>query len=334
MRCVSCNRRVEGKSLDNLKASDGRCPGCGHLFVADPAREVFSDVAVRKAVSRVSADGTVRFLPEHLGYELQRGINARISRSIWSFAGSAVLLMAVLVLLANPAIEKFIGVLMAGAMAVGLILHAFGLRARPDVFGLATRYLAVNPSPQTVPPTDRLLEAERNKELKGLGVANQIVVCQEQRHAEFLIANEFALHHACPVIGPNGYLMDLYPGLSDRLVRGPAVDVFVLHDFTPDGVDFARSMSELPRWLGQADRAKLFDVGLITRHLADSRLVLRALTKNSARGNALFLDGCAEITGVRPALLIGALAQSLEDHQPLRFDRKHDNSSDAVWDSE
>ena len=33
MRCVGCEHKVKGKSLE---ASGPRCPNCGHRFVADP----------------------------------------------------------------------------------------------------------------------------------------------------------------------------------------------------------------------------------------------------------------------------------------------------------
>jgi DNA-directed RNA polymerase subunit RPC12/RpoP len=330
LRCVGCKGKVKGKNLDSLKDSGGRCPHCGHRFVADPAKDGIGDVAVAKAVERVSAEGKVRFLPEHLGYELQRRVSARRARGRAFLAVGAVLALVVLFL----ALKKMIIVAFVVAIvAFGLLAAGLARRRQRDMVSLAARFLAVNPSPHAVPPTTELVEAARARWTPGLAVARRIVVCQHTRHAEFLVANDFALQFVCPVLGPGGSLIDLYPGLAERLAQS-AAEVFVLHDFTPEGVAFARTMRELPQWLGRASADKLCFVGLAARHLPYLRPMLRPLAADASRQGALFRHGVTELTAVRPALLISALGRSLEDRQPLRLERERDETDDVASDSE
>ncbi len=332
MRCVGCEHKVKGKRLED---TGQRCPNCGHAFVADPPTDVFTDVGIRVALARVTADGTASFLSEHLGYELLRGIAARRRRHKRS------LIVVTIALLAGIVVAWVLrsGVLLVPIGIGGLMLWgmARAFPHQPDVFALAARYLDVNPSPRRVPRAEAVTEAERCAVPSGLGAAKQILVCQHRQHCDFLLANGFHVHNACPVLGPDGYRADLYPGLVARLAREPAIVAFVVHDYTPAGLAFASAARAVPPWPGRGETVTMLDIGLGPAHRAALARSLRPVgaIPGAAQGPIALPDDLgAELTAVRPAAMLAALATSLETRSPLALARKGDGSVGVDADSE
>jgi hypothetical protein len=332
LRCCSCNHRVKGKRLAD---TGSRCPNCGHHFVADPPVDVFTDIGLKAAAARVSAQETVSFLPQHFFYELLGRIGARNQRGKWFLIASPVLallcLIMIVALIRSPhaGLLAFVIMVASGILAIFALGRGLGLRARPgNLPSLAIRFLAINPSKRAMLKPEDAVGAQRGRALGGLGAARQAVVCQNKADAEFLLANDFHLHHACAVLGPAGYLADLYPGLVERLARGPAVEAFVLHDYTPAGLAFASQIKQqIPAWLGRKENVKLIDVGLISPHREALKHVLRPVHQiaGATQGSARMPEDLGtEVTGVRPAVLLSALAVSLKERAPLRLGRDED----------
>ena len=62
MKCIYC---LTDTNYPERQA--GRCPKCKKAFAFEPRTgSAYSDMAFKSAIDAVSANGTVRFLPEHV----------------------------------------------------------------------------------------------------------------------------------------------------------------------------------------------------------------------------------------------------------------------------
>ncbi len=68
MRCVACDH--DSKKKDRNIAD--RCPKCGHRFALDPNVDGVADGFIKQAVVAVSSNGTFKYLPAQLDYDVCR----------------------------------------------------------------------------------------------------------------------------------------------------------------------------------------------------------------------------------------------------------------------
>ena len=68
MRCVACDHNSKKKD----RKVKGQCPICGHKFTLDPKVDGVADGFMKQAVVAVSSDGTFKYLPAQLDYEVWR----------------------------------------------------------------------------------------------------------------------------------------------------------------------------------------------------------------------------------------------------------------------
>ena len=107
MRCVSCGGDVKKKKEKNF---EGRCPRCGHAFViTDPRSVGISDYHLKRATEAVSKDGTVFYLPSHVGYEAMRRL-PKPPKWPWLYRLAGLSLLALAVWIVFSSIHGFFSI--------------------------------------------------------------------------------------------------------------------------------------------------------------------------------------------------------------------------------
>jgi hypothetical protein len=336
VRCSSCKGDTPGKTL---KGNGYRCPICGHRFVAFKKTDGLSDLNIAQAIAIVSESGTLYYLQDHLAYHLHRRL-AHVRRSV------QITFLALAAVLAVVAVVFFVG----GSPGFGLlalilaILSGIWAMHSPghDTFSLAERFELANPPMHRVPDTRKLIkrEQERGQMLGALRSAGRVLLCQHGRDAEFLIANDFHLKNVCPVTGPDGIALDGFPELATRLAKPGALDLFLLHDFTPRGAEFARNVGTVfPALSQRRDQTTLIDMGFDEPHrplLENALLSLDRIRWSLAAQPGVPWPGSlgARVTAMRPALLLAAAGRSIEERAPMRVPGKDDDDSGYSSDSD
>ncbi|MGI9335595.1 MAG: hypothetical protein ACR2RL_20820, partial [Gammaproteobacteria bacterium] len=148
-----------------------------------------------------------------------------------------------------------------------------------------------------------------------------VLICQRSQYVDFLVANDFHLHQACPVLGPEHYPRTLFPGLMERLRQQDNPSVYVLHDLTPAGRALTRKVREAPEWFGNYPDAKVINIGLVPA-LHDEIGPERPLAEIPGAGSGTVGGKIArgsgiELTAVRPRTFMRGLEQSLVAGAPL-----------------
>ena len=339
MRCASCNTDTPGKTL---KGTEYRCPVCGHQFVAIKKRDGVSDAAIRKAIEHVSDKGKLYYRPEHLAYRLQRKlVSAGKAGRIGCLVVVAIMVGVLLfVALASRTWAMLIPVVILSFIGAGVWFGS----ATKDFLELIKRYESVNPPERGLPATEALIERERGREplLAGLRGAARILLCQNRHDAHFLIANDFHLKHVCPVTGPDGKAVDGFPELETRLARPGALEIFVLHDFTPAGFGYMRRVRQLPGVVKRRDPTSIVEMGFDDRHLPLLKRSLLPLSRIAGSSDVTVKtwkdkEG-AQVSALLPAVLLAAAGASLAAHGPIAAPAKKEDDDgvddDEVGDSE
>jgi len=326
VRCASCNADTPGKTA---KGNGYRCSNCGHQFVAVKKRDGVSDAAIQKAIEQVSDKGKLFYRTEHVAYRLQRKLfGAGKTGRIGCLVLIALIVVGLLfVAMTAKAWQPLVAV--AVFCVIGAVVW-FGSRTK-DYLELMKRFEAVNPPERAVPATEALIERERGREalLSGLRGAARILVCQNRHDAHFLIANDFHLQHVCPVTGPDGKAVDGFPELEKRLARPGALEIFVLHDFTPAGFGFIRRVRQLPGVVKRREPTTLVEMGFDDRHLPMLKRMLLPLARIAGSSDATVKEWKAregaQVTALMPAVLLAAAGASLAEHAPIRSPKKEDD---------
>jgi hypothetical protein len=286
LRCSSCNARVPGKKL---KESGGRCTGCGH------------------AVGVVSDGGKLLYTRRHVAFELIRRAAKRRRRQVPLMITAA----AILIVAAILAFKFSLLILVPGCVVAALVAaRALNLGRHGDLFALMAQWERVNPPAAAVPSREELVERERMRDLSGLRSAPRLLLCEYASDCAFLIANDFHLHHACPVAGADGAGLDGFPELKQRLERPGKLDIFTLHGLTPAGKGFASRIASLPEVRARREPATLIDMGLGAVHAPALK------------------DIGTELSAVRPALLLAAAGRSIAERAPMRLGKGKDKDDD------
>ncbi len=279
MRCVACERdsKKKDQKVPNM------CPNCGHKFVLDPNTDGVTDGFMKRAVVAASSNGTFKYLPAQLDHEISRRsqtltFKQRLSKRKLAFAifiagilcitylalsdwEVGVIPYAIIVLITYKSARKFWG-------------RATGSSGRPKNARTALRrYEKVNPDAAKIDPGS----IDLNDGGKG-DTFDRLLVCARPEYRDFYIANDFQLHHACHVLGPDDLETEEGRELFEILKKNPELDVFVVHDATPRGAKFADVVRSDQRWFDGAAGDKVLDLGMIADQLSLFESMLRPLT--------------------------------------------------------
>jgi hypothetical protein len=258
MKCASC-----GQDSKKRERSNGRCPGCGKRFVFDPASDRVSDYTFRRAIDKVSADGSVRFGVEHLRYEVAR----RMKPVPWGWVGTVL----------GAAVT---GVVVHPVVGVGLLVPLWYLLVKrrdhemkvseEDFAGLWRRWVEVNGTPpaaivrkQQERGPYRSAETSTEPDLLDYSF-DRAVICDRARTVDLLLANNFHFENNCAILAETGYPPRAFETVRTMLRRNPRLQVFVLHDASAGGCTLAHRLANAPDWF--KGHGRVIDVGLRPGH--------------------------------------------------------------------
>lgn len=268
MKCIRCNHDSKYR-----ERPDRCCPKCRKPFAFEPrAGDPLTDGVFAAAIDRVSSRGTVRFLLDHLYYEVcrrhRRGVTAKV-------VTTAILLGVLFVILT--------AVFGIGMLPVTLLLAliAFALwytrsqslrdrRHMPrEMFdGLWSRFVSAHGAPQMLIKRDPLASrtAPRHGELSEMlnYSFDRAVICDRAQTVDLLLANQFHFENNCAVLSVDGHPQHAFETVRRMLKNNPRLLVFALHDANEDGCRLAYDLRNDPAWFKGG--APVFDVGLRPVH--------------------------------------------------------------------
>ena len=274
---------------------------------------------MKQAVVAVSSNGTFKYLPAQLDYEVwRRSQPLTFKQQLSSYKLVIAALLAgplIIVYMALSGFNAGFGAYVFVAIVTLVVMGKFkgpaaaASRRPKDPKAALRRYESVNPPTNKLGPgsyrPDRgretkllespsdergdaaLVEIETGSEsaiYSHKAAFDRLLVCEYPEYRDFFIANDFHLHHACHVMGPDDLETEEGRELLGQLKQKRELDVFVVHDATPRGVKFADEVESDRRWFGGDAAAAVLDLGLLPDQLPMFETMLRPLAPEEMKG--------------------------------------------------
>lgn len=117
---------------------------------------------------------------------------------------------------------------------------------------------------------------------------DRLVVCQSDRIAQLLIANNFHFENNCAVLSINGYPQPIFETVMQMVRRNPDLKVYAFHDCSLEGIGLIPELQTNERWF-QGSEIAIIDAGLRPR-----QVIQTARNSRSDREAGLFVEQSAE----------------------------------------
>lgn len=324
MFCVNCGADIVGGGPFPFPKN---CPACGHKTVTRPKLSGLADRQIKLAFDRVSAEGKVHFLRDHVAWELMRvlGRRATLWRTLSVSAAAGVAFGIGITLLVTG--HTLIG--MSGLLGAVIILLFSSLRSlnRLDYNGLlelVDEFETVNPAPLMIKPDCEYADGGDVGGQPDPLATGRLLVCDRQLYVDFFRANDFEMHAACAVVLGAARPSEEGRKIIAHMKRMSDVKVFLVHDFTPNGVALADRVRESSRWFAGCANVTVHDLGIIDAQQDMLGAQLRPLTSIPQSGDVgipimAFLRGGlgSELSVFRPQRLLNMTWQSIEQCRPF-----------------
>ena len=318
MICIRCNTDSTYPERKDTKT----CKQCNGRFAFEPREnDPFSDMAFKKAIDTVSANGQVKWGVEHLYYELARKKRASKAK---------VVLLAGLVILGVIGTgvigERFSSSLLLPfwivILALCILVFRYGLAGmlpRAEFERMWDRWGVVHGKPKGViarKPQDtkpaRALEPDI-----GDYSFDRAVICDRARTVDLLLANNFHFENNCAVLSIGGYPQQAFETVRRMLRRNPRLEVFVLHDITLEGCRLAHRLATDPEWF-KGMGIRIVDVGLRPLHAGPFKRLLLPSARPAMEGGGISSEEARwlskhmlELAVIRPEQVVKRLFRSM-----------------------
>lgn len=312
MKCIHCNQDSKKKQV---YAQGGRCVFCGHLFVCEPSRDGLSDMLVKTIEAGVSANGRYFFLKSHLAYQLRR----YLKKKLWASSATCFLwfLFFAASLFFIKTVVLFMITLLAGiALLIAAVTKTKYKNALDRLDVTVSNWVNVNSH-------EKMLTAEKYPASLNIGANNsefadiyfdRVLICDRNDIVDFFLANLFHFHHVCPVLSGNEYPQSLCKDMLQRLKKNPSLQVFLLHDYTSEGVAFVSRIKTDPNWFGGKHGITIIELGLMRSQKKLFSGLTQRLTGRDKRTKEI-----AELTLFKPATLLTMCAMAINEAVPLHL---------------
>jgi hypothetical protein len=268
MKCIRCH--ADSKYKDRR---DGHCPVCRRAFAFEPRTgDPITDAGFKSAIDAVSSMETVRFLPDHVYYEVARRRRSKgHGRNALYGLGALGLVVAVL----NPVV----GLAIAGAAGgAGTLLwpraHARFSRAKFDE--MWQRWISAHGAPAGLIVRSRHAPTgpyRGHTDIPSYSF-DRAVVCDRAATVDVLLANNFHFENNCAVLSVDGYPPHAFDLVRQMLANNPRLVVYALHDASHAGCSLAHRLASDRTWF--RGRARVVEVGLRPAHAKALRGVWQA----------------------------------------------------------
>jgi hypothetical protein len=221
-----------------------------------------TDAGMKSAIDAVSSMGTVRFLPDHVYYEIARRRRRKGTARTALYGLGAFALLGVVV---NPALGLTIAAVCGG---IGTLLwpHSLVRFERLAFEGLWRRWLDVHGT-----PTGLIVRSQRAPAAPYRGHSDipsysfdRAVICDRPQTVDVLLANNFHFENNCAVLSVDGYPTHAFDMVRQMLANNPRLVVYALHDATYAGCGLAHRLASDPTWF--RGRARVVEVGIRPAH--------------------------------------------------------------------
>jgi hypothetical protein len=108
---------------------------------------------------------------------------------------------------------------------------------------------------------------------------DRLIVCDRPEIAQFLIRNNFHFENNCAVLSISGYPEAIFETTMEMLYRNPNLQVYALHDCSPEGLDMISTLQTSDRWFKDRN-VLILDIGLTPRQVLSAK---NLFIKNSTR---------------------------------------------------
>ncbi|MCC5669966.1 hypothetical protein LC653_40740 [Nostoc sp. CHAB 5784] len=167
---------------------------------------------------------------------------------------------------------------------------------------------------------------------------DRLVVCDKDSIAQFLIANNFHFERNCAILSISGYPQNIFEITMQMLGRNPDLQVYALHDCSPQGVSLVYQLRTDAQWFRDSN-VTIFDVGILPRQVFKSQkiwitrlkeLALQAKSLpteiqqslNTEELKWLMEGNRVELESFQPQKLIQILNHSIATNQHLALDEQ------------
>jgi hypothetical protein len=322
VKCIKC--QTDSKYSER---SDGACPKCRQRFAFEPKTgDVFTDPAFAAAIDRVSAHDAVRFTQTNLYYEL-----ARTKRSASSKRALFIVLAIVTALFAGfLAMVSESVIIFVVALLLPITFIALAITAKPSetpaltqaaFASLLDRWKRAHGAPAKL--VHRIAPASRSEPRRALPRElatysfDRAVICDGPETVDLLLANNFHFENNCAILSVTRYPEAVFEPVLEMLRRNPRIEVYALHDASPEGHVLARTLAMSPQWFRGIGRVT--DVGLLVRHAAKMRGLWTpsfrptpvAFPDLTAEENAWLSSYSLELAAIRPEQIIKRLFRAM-----------------------
>ncbi|NET70485.1 MAG: hypothetical protein F6K62_05685 [Sphaerospermopsis sp. SIO1G2] len=196
------------------------------------------------------------------------------------FVGILILVVGILVSLLIQSFPIFAAVVVVGMSSIYL-----GIRQLGKIGNLAQEFLIPQANldswletwqringtlNQLLPsPQNQIAPASINPDVTAYSF-DRLVVCDNSKVAQLLIANNFHFENNCAILSANGYPENIFETTMGMLRRNPNLQVFAFHDCTPKGVTLAHRLSTSEDWFFNHS-VRIIDLGLLPRQIIASK---------------------------------------------------------------
>jgi hypothetical protein len=270
VKCIRC-----GHDSNYPDRSNQECPRCKGKFAFEPRTgDKFSDQAFKNAIDRVSSDGSVKFNKRNLYYEVDRlgrksGPNTWAGALGWFVFGAAVIAFGVMI---QEVVPLFIGAALLVVAAIHIPRDSQRrVKLDADYFESAlTRWKNVHGAPPGLFSSKALHAAPKDARAQGLTEDLQdeltqysfdrAVITDTRETADLLLMNDFHFENNCAVLSLDGHPAHAFATVRKMLRNNPKIEVYALHDCTPEGCELAWTLTQDPAWF--KDVGHVYDVAL------------------------------------------------------------------------
>lgn len=332
MICIKCNKDANKKERD---AGHGRCPSCRHPFVTERANDGLTDKAIQTAETQVSAGGLFYFLPSHLHYQLLRRTRKKLQWCAWFITLSALFFFPSLAF-AGRGGTWIIAIISFLCLSAALAQQSSLNKTIKRLKKIVSKWIEINPNSKLLTAQNAQSISSKpseNSELETISF-ERVLICDRDEYVDFFLANLFHFHYSCPVLGGNHYPASVCSDMLRRLKSNQQLDVFLLHDYTPQGYAFAEHIKNDPRWFGGHSHFNIIDLGLLKEQqpLFKSMLVKqRDLTTNNTKSHVRGHKKVAELSLFKPETLITLCGNAINEKIPLHEVSSSTNDSSGGY---
>jgi hypothetical protein len=262
MICIRCQR---DSTYPERKNANGRCPGCNGQFAFEPREgDKLTDKAFQRAIELVSAEGQVKWGVEHLYYEICRKRQSRAGLIAAALIFPIILVVTactlpLLLLVLVPFLGWGFYSIYRGTDFIPLPRGEF--EKSWDRWGQTHG----KPKGVIIRRPQEARPARAPEPDLGDYSFDRAVICDRARTVDLLLANNFHFENNCAVLSVDGYPKQAFDTVRRMLQRNPRLEVFVLHDLTPEGCRLAHRLANDPQWF-KGTGIRIVDVGLRPVH--------------------------------------------------------------------